>query len=58
MNTNTIEKIVFKEEEYSKPKVLFGKVTDKGNFIEVVTTRGNTFIINKDYLIFRKAGGY
>lgn len=58
MNKTKIEKIVFKETEFDKPKVLFGSVKDDGDFIVVNTTNGNTFTINKKNLIFRKEGGY
>jgi hypothetical protein len=51
-------KVVFKEDEYEKPKVLFGYVTDKGDFIEVMTTNGYLFTVNKKNIVFTKEGGY
>jgi hypothetical protein len=58
MNTVKTEKVVFKEDEYSRAKVLYGTVKEIDNdFIEVITTQGNVFTINKKNLIFRKAGG-
>lgn len=54
----TIKKVVFKEADEKNAKALFGYVTDKGDFLEVVTTKGATFTINKDYIVFIKEGDY
>jgi hypothetical protein len=51
---NPIKKVCFREAETEQAKVLFGVVTDKGDFIEVKTTKGSIFTINKRYLVFIK----
>ena len=54
-----LQKVVFNElPDDPRPKVLFGYVTDKGDFIEVITTQNKTFVINKKFLIFTREGGY
>jgi len=50
-------KIVFKEDEIERPKVLWGIYKDLGDFIEVITTEGNKFTVNKKAIIFIKEGG-
>jgi hypothetical protein len=51
-------KIVFKEDNIERPKVLWGSYKDLGDFIEVLTTDGNKFTVNKKAIIFIKEGGY
>lgn len=53
-----IKKVVFKEADEERSKAIFGYVTDKDDFIEVVTTKGATFTINKKYIVFIKEGNY
>ncbi len=59
MNGNKISKVVFRETEDSRPKVLFCYILkDADGFVEVRTTDGNTFLINKNNIIFTKEGCY
>ena len=52
------EKIVFKEDELSRSKVLYGIVIEEDDlFIKVRTVDNNIFTVNKKYIIFRKVGG-
>ena len=52
-----IKKVVFRETEESKPKVLYGTVKDlDSRFFEVTTTLGNIFMVNKHHVVYIKEG--
>lgn len=52
-----IKKVVFKEED--RTKAVFGQVKDLDDgFIQVTTTKGSIFTINKSCIVFIKEGGY
>ena len=54
-----IKKVVFREAgESERSKAVFGTVVDKGDFLEVSTTKGAIFTINKKMIVFIKEGGY
>jgi hypothetical protein len=52
-----ISKVVFNEAD-GKSKAVFGYLEDLGDFVQVTTTRGNIFKINKSAIVFIKEGGY
>ena len=51
------KKVVFNEAD-NKSKAVFGTLVDKGEFVEVTTSRGDIFTINKNSIVFIKEGGY
>lgn len=54
-----IKKIVFKEANDSRPKVLFGRVKDLNDgFILVTNQMGDEFTINKNSVVFIRTGDY
>ena len=54
--TREITKLVFKDGEITK--VIFGYVLEDGyDFVKIKSTRGATFTINKNSIVFTKTGG-
>ena len=56
---DVIKKVVFREADAPEhSKALFGTVKDMGDVLEVTTTKGYVFSINKKYIVFIKEGDY
>ena len=53
-----IKKVVFNEAGANKSKAVFGTLVDNGDFVELTTTTGEIFTINKKSIVFIKEGGY
>ena len=51
-------KVVFKENNIERSKVVWGQTKDQGDFLEVTTDDGTKFTINKRHIVYIKQGGY